>query len=773
MKSIKFLVITLFLVVTIYDAYGVNEHNTLGDSIKKERKIGLVLSGGGAKGLYHVGVIRALEQSGIPIDYVAGTSMGAIIGGLYAAGYSTEMMSSEFASSKISYWMSGEIDPKYSYYFKQMRRDASMLTLMFDTKRKKLVVPSGLVSTGQIDMAFVEYFSQANVICKGDFNKLMVPFRCVATDANKRKSLIFSKGNLGRAIRASMSIPFVFPPVVLNDSTVLYDGGITNNFPYQVVEKDFAPDIIIGSVCTEGNQNMEDISLSEQLSFFSMMNTSYELPKGNNLLIHRAIDVSMLDFSKVAQVVQMGYDDTMAAMDSIRALVGERRVWPYEVEKRRKEFVMSEPQLRFDSYTIAGLSSAQQKYVRKVLGIEKNAKSIYSFDKLRAEYFKLLSEGEVTSSFPEVQYDRTDGFFDMKLNMKTKPNLRLMFGGNISSTALNQAYIGIEYKKIGRMAQSYNLDGYFSPFYTSVIGATRFDFFVRRLPIYTQFDASINSYNYFRSNFGFISKGRSITYAKYRDDYVSLTVGTPLSRQVVLNVQFNGAVDDAQYYLNSNYHEHDPMDKSRFGFFGAKVEMERNSIANAYSNRGLMQSLSAIAIVGTEDFYPVAGVRPHSVRRSWFGANFTREEYFALPSVKWLSWGYYVNATVTDHPSFLNEYATNITSPQFAPNQHSKIVYLKEFRSPMFAAAGLMPSIDFSSKFYFKMSAYLFLPTDLNAIREGVKQRFRYIFDGSLVYQTLVGPVSLSVSKYDVNRNNWFLTFNFGYAIFNRKGLFY
>lgn len=125
------------------------------------QKVGLVMSGGGAKGLYHIGVMKALEENGIPIDYVSGTSMGSIIAGLYAIGYTPDQMAELFKSDRISYWMSGRIESEYLYYFKQRRPSAAMVTLRFDFRNPKKVarLPTNLIPSGQIDMAFVEFFS--------------------------------------------------------------------------------------------------------------------------------------------------------------------------------------------------------------------------------------------------------------------------------------------------------------------------------------------------------------------------------------------------------------------------------------------------------------------------------------------------------------------------------------------------------------------------------------------------------------------------------------
>ena len=227
------------------------------------QSVGLVLSGGGAKGLVHIGVIRALEEKGIPIDYIAGTSMGSIIGGLYTAGYTTEEMEAIFRSDEISLWMNGEVDSRYMYFFKKSQPNSTWLQINFslDSSLFTPTIPTNFISPKQMDLAFVEIMGAADAVSGGDFNRLMVPFRCNATDIGQRKEVIFRSGPLRDAGRASMSFPFVFKPLVL-DSCILYDGGMMNNFPTHIMEEDFHPDYTIGVIASQmfsSNPTEEDL----------------------------------------------------------------------------------------------------------------------------------------------------------------------------------------------------------------------------------------------------------------------------------------------------------------------------------------------------------------------------------------------------------------------------------------------------------------------------------------------------------------------------------
>lgn len=751
------------------------------------QKVGLVMSGGGAKGLYHIGVMKALEENGIPIDYVSGTSMGSIIAGLYAIGYSPDEMAEIFKSDRVYYWMSGKIEPGYLYYFRRKQPNAAMVSLRLDLKnsRKKVAyLPTNLIPSHQIDMAFVDFFSAANAHCGGDFDRLFVPFRCIATDAAQQREVVYRNGDLGKAIRASMTIPLVFKPLK-QDSTLLYDGGMYNNFPWQVLREDFAPDVLIGSKCTAGNSKPEEDNVVEQILALTMMHTDYELPSEDDILIEHAFeDVSTLDFSKVDYIIDRGYSDAIDAMPRILERIG-RRESPDSLAIRRRAYRDALPNLFFDRYDITGLNDNQKLYVRRMLDLDRKRKELnkpvraFDLEKFKDGYFRILSTGDIEGAYPDVTYDDSTRFFGLSVEMRTKPSFKVMFGGNISSTSMNQGYVGMEYHRIGRSLQTYNFDGYFSALYTSVALRGRTDFFLQS-PWAVDYGLNFNYYNYFKSNFGGLGKGNDLTYAKQIDMYATTALSMPVSRFSVLSLRLNGGSETYRYFQTADYGDDDKMDQTRFPFFGAKVEFDRNELNYLmYPTRGIRQSMSAIFIVGNEMFTPGSrsvALGENIVRsgesRHWFGLQFMREHYY--PVCKWFSFGYMVQGVWTTHPSFSDEYATNISSPAFTPTPHSRSVYIKDFRSRTFIGGGLLPTFEFGPKFYLKSGAYIFLPGDNNAVKENIHKRLRYIFNSSLVYQTAVGPVSLTLSKYDAtHKQNWFLTFNFGYMLFNKNGLFY
>lgn len=300
--------------------------------------VGLVLSGGGAKGIAHIGVIQALEENDIPIDYVSGTSMGAIVGGLYAAGYTPQEMMELLTGTGFSYWSSGKTDPAYVFYFSRDEPTSSMLTIPVapgDSTVRHSSVAASLISPLPMNFAFMELFAPYTAQCGGNFDRLFVPFRCVASDVEAQHKVVHSGGSLGDAIRTSMTFPIVFQPIRVN-GRLLYDGGIFDNFPVDVMSTDFAPDIMVGvdvSTPATGPQT----SLMDQIDKLVMHQQDYSMDPARGVKVKVDLhNFGLLDWEKAWQIYRIGYDTAMSMMDSIKGRIHTRvpavpvrpDVWP-------------------------------------------------------------------------------------------------------------------------------------------------------------------------------------------------------------------------------------------------------------------------------------------------------------------------------------------------------------------------------------------------------------------------------------------------------------
>jgi NTE family protein len=741
------------------------------------QSIGVVFSGGGAKGLYHIGILKALEENNIPIDYISGTSQGAIVAGLYASGYSPAEIERIFVSDQVKTWLSGEIESDYSFYFGQMEEDQSMLTLNLDLKAKKniAVLPINFIPSAQLDMAFNRFFAPVTAATGGDFDRLFIPFRCVATDVYNKREVIFRDGDLGRAIRASMTIPMVFEPLVI-DSVLLFDGGMVNNFPYQVLDEDFQPDLLIGGKCIVGKVEPDETNLPAVIEMITMARTDFDLPADRGILIDRVFDnVGLLDYSRAQYIIDAGYQDAMALMDSIRGRV-VRRVSPSAVHHRRLMFRSTLPELMFDDVRISGLTDDQSHYLRRMLrmGSDDGKTEPFTYDEFKSEYFKILSEGEVLSEYPQMSYDDTTGYFAIDLSLSTRPSLRVRVGGNISSAALNQAYLGIEYKVIARSAHSFRIDGNFSGLYTSVRAGWRTDFMLRG-PVYVDLFFNHNKYNY-RKGPQWAVFGR-YGYHDYADTYLSASFGVPLGRSSALQVRGNAGIDYFDYYQQPRvWDEALSSDRTRFRFVGAQIEATMRTLNyKLFATRGIWQSASVMAIRGEERFTAgptFEGEAPGSpTARNWFGGKYIREEYF--PIARWFSAGYLVEAAYISDPQLHNAHATNFILPGFTPIPYSQSLYMDKFRSDSYVGLGVMPTIEFTDNFYLKSGFYLFAPGDSFFDQGASGSKIRHIFSSSLVYQTPIGPASLTLTNFEETSRQWYVAFNLGFTLFNKRGLFY
>ena len=243
------------------------------DTIKAPRpKVGVVLGGGGAKGAAHIGVLKYIEEMGIPVDYVAGTSMGSIIGGLYAMGYTPDELAVLIANMNWSEYVGNSLDRSAMSPEMRKRNSTMFMNIPFGSngfmKGEKKPLSSYLPSAYVNNTALINLFNDLSIGYQEetDFNKLPIPFACVATDIATGKEVVIRHGSVPTAMRASMAIPGVFAPVLM-DQKVLVDGGLVNNFPADVL-KEMGADIIIGVEVSD----KQDTQLNEVPSLPAVLN---------------------------------------------------------------------------------------------------------------------------------------------------------------------------------------------------------------------------------------------------------------------------------------------------------------------------------------------------------------------------------------------------------------------------------------------------------------------------------------------------------------------
>lgn len=754
-----------------------------------EGKVGLVLAGGGAKGFYHIGVIKALEENNIPIDYVAGTSMGAIVGALYAAGYTPEQMEQLVLSGDVERWAMGHIDDKYRYYYLK-QRTPSRLAVYVDMKRDtvehkssvNLALPHSFINTTQIDMALVEIFGSANEACGGDFDRLMIPFLCVASDMNAHKEVIMREGNLPFAVRASMAYPMAYSPVTDDEGRVLVDGGCQDNFPWKPMKREFAPDFIVGSVCLESEQIARPSSSVEtQVMALVTKPTDYNLPAEDGITIFRNVDYSVFDFKSGSKIIELGYEDALERMEQIKSRLNTRRT-RVEVAQRREAFLDGCPDMRFGDLRINGLRKRQGEYARVLTGMEKlrdtTTRENLTIAQVKDKYLTLMATGSFTTSgFPRIHYDSLYGDYEIDINLSSKPSSKFLVGGNVSSTAFNQAFLGYNFTRLSRTSQNIYADLFLGPV-SSVIKVGGRTIFLRRTPMYFDYSIEASWLSTLRGTFGKITPSYSAIEARTVENFIHAGTGAAVGKKSIIELSANAGHNYFSYV--APYDEADsPHTHDRFRFAAMQLQYERSTLDKlTFATRGSHLSLSLIGVTG-RDRYENAMLNAlgefATQRRRWWGAKFQWEHYPGDWAKSRISTGYNIEAVYTNHPRFANDYATTLSSPRYTPIAHSKMVYMPEFFADTYIAAGLMPTFKLWDNLFLRVSAYAML-RDLTRMQEhmSVRDYMHYIGDLSLIYHSRIGPLSLSATKYNfTSRNNLYVMFNFGNPIFGKRGLYY
>lgn len=749
--------------------------------LSSAQRVGLVLSGGGAKGLAHVGVIQALEENGIPIDYIAGTSIGAIIGGMYAIGYTPDQMIDEFESEQFYQWSRGIIPEEFKYFYKKPEPDSRMFTLSFkhEENKLKLVLPSYFIPTHQMDIAFMSIYAPAEAKANNNFDSLMVPFRAVGADIYNKQARVFRDGSLSNAIRVSMTFPFYFRPIVI-DSLPLFDGGIYNNFPWDVMLNDFNPDVIIGSKVSQNSPLPGEMDAFLQLEHMIMHMTDFNIPDTLGIVIDSNVEnLSLLDFSKSREIAQQGYDATISLIDSIKKMV-PRTVSVKDVLVKRHNFIVDQPDLVFDKISVNGLTESQLEYVVRSI---RSQSSPTSFDHLKSEYFKFVSDIYIDRIFPTPIYNKETNLFDLDLNVTLQPELDLHFGGNISSSNLNQGFLGVDYKMFRKSPTVFSINSYFGRLYSSAQAKVRQDY-PTRIPFYLQLSGVLNRFDYYGSTTEPFFEDVKPPYLIKKERFARFQFGFPTSPNSQVSLKINAGENDYEYYQVDNFRLNDYPDHTFLNFSSVNLNYEKNTFTHlVYPTKGQNIVFRLGYVNAREEHKPGSTSQTTEqdfLYHEWTSLRFIAHKYYQI-TPKRLTLGGYLDLTYTDRPFFVNYSSTILSSPGFKPTPHSNTQFFQYFHADKYIGVGLLPVFNISNDFSFRTEFYLFQPykTILKNDQdftpyydEPFKNRF-FMSSASLVYHTPIGPLSASLHYYPNELNQFHFTVNFGYNLFNKSGLEY
>lgn len=425
----------LFCLISIF--YIQFSQNSYSQEKPKRPKIGLVLSGGGAKGFAHIGVLKVLEQAGVKIDFIGGTSMGAVIGGLYASGYKANQIDSIFKKTDFDALLNDFV-PRSSKNFYEKRND-ELYAFVLPFNKLKVGIPTAL-SKGMYNYNLLN-----ELTCKvrhiRDFNKLPIPFLCIASDIETGEEVVLNKGYLAEAMLASSAFPTLFSPVEI-DGRLFVDGGITNNYPIDEIKK-LGADIIIGvdvqDDLKDRNSLKDATKILVQISNLQMIEKMNKKISETDIYIKPDItEYGVISFDDGQTIIKKGEEAAFAQYEKIKIL-GDSLNSDY-----KKHTFLKIDSLNIEKIIINPLKNYTRTYVIGKLRFKQGTKICY--DDLKIGINNIIA----TQNFSTINYtlDKNKNNDDLHITLTENPiKTYLKFGLHFDGLYKTGALVNITHKK--------------------------------------------------------------------------------------------------------------------------------------------------------------------------------------------------------------------------------------------------------------------------------------------------------------------------------------
>jgi NTE family protein len=539
-------------------------------------KIGVTLSGGGAKGFAHIGILQAIDSAGLKVDYITGTSMGSVVGGLYASGYSGNKI--EEIARKLNWDILFSKAPQLNAIGIEEKDEFNKYALEVPFVDRKFKIGTGIIEGQELWLTFAELFYPVHNIT--DFSQLPIPFKCIATDLSTGDAVVMGNGNIITSIRASMAIPAVFTPVQYEGKTVV-DGGIVNNFPVLDV-KEMGADLVIGVNLNKGLDKAEDLKTSfdvlYQLAYFKDASTFEKHKNACDIYIMPNLeDYGATSFAASDSIIDIGkkygriyYQKFKRLADSLNSIYSPTPSVPNRLPEAQA--------LSIKSYSVEGLEHTTSKFFFGLLGL--NGNTSFSSRKFAesirtvygSRYYKKISYDFVTEH---------PGVTNVKFTVEENALTAVKFGLNYNTATNLSAIVNMtsrdlllrESRALATVAVSENPRLYLE--YYKYLGKHRkFGFNASYFkefmdyPLYSDFDLSetlrINdSYADFR-----------IQYSINRRSYLALNQQFNNSRiRTVETPEITFKMKDSYYHSFVSY-QYNNVDKKYFTANGWKIKAE-------------------------------------------------------------------------------------------------------------------------------------------------------------------------------------------------------
>jgi NTE family protein len=750
------------------------------------QKVGLVFSGGGAKGIAHIGVLKALEENNIPIDYITGTSMGAVIGAMYAAGYSPQEMEYIALSPEFQNWVNGKYKSDYSYYFDKKPQNPSFISAKMKIDSSfNLKLRSNIINDIPLNFALIELLSQASANAKDNFDDLFVPFRCIVSDVFSQKAIALKKGNLAEAVRGSMTVPLIYRPIKVDDKFV-FDGGLYDNFPVDIMKSDFNPDIIIGANVSSKNFNSYPSENDEKLMnkllmyIFLSKSDSNAVSKDGIYIEPNLKEYSSTNFKPVEEIIKHGYEATLADMPKIKEKI-KQRVNDDILLKKRRDFNKNNPFLKINGVQVSGLNSKQKTYVSNMLNYDNKQLSI---KEIKDGYYKLLGDDNFETIYPSLKFEPDSNYYKFDVLVQPERNLKIDIGGNISSRPISNAYIGLQYSFINKIAYTFSANFYSGRFYESAQGNVRLDF-PFKVPVFLETEFIYNNWNYYNTGKIFSDSYKPV-YVDQSDRRFGFKTGIPIAKNSILQAHYFFFRNTDWYSPTDNFTNGDVLDKTLFvgetiGLNYSKFKLNRKQYASdgSYLYFGLSyfngsESYNPGNILRNDPSYPT--IVQTKKDRDWVKFHFITEKYYPIKAKYTLA--YQIESVLSNRPKFSTYKSNLLSSNTFYPLSDSKSLFLENFRADNYLSVGIKNVFSVRKNMDLRLEGYIFQSfheANLKGLQEthfgDLFEKRRFVSSFGTIYHSPVGPIGLNFNYYDDPHKRFGFLFHIGYLLYNKRAL--
>lgn len=735
------------------------------------QKTGLVLSGGGASGFAHIGVIKALEEKGIPIDYITGTSSGALVGSMYACGMSPAEMEALVLSERFLQMATGKLPIQRQFFFQVPADDASTIDFSFakDSILKKSL-PTNFIKPALLDYEMMAILGTTGASTGDNFDNLFVPFRCVASDIIEKKTVVFSHGKLNEAVRASMTYPFYINPIRVNGQ-LLFDGGLYNNFPGDIMYKDFGPDYIIGSNVSANAPPPTEDDLISQITNMLVSYSNFTLPCEYGIIIEPNTSLNTFNFNNVKLAIDSGYAATLKNIEEIKKHIHDF-VTKEEIDIKRKAF-----KARIMSLNVRNVSINEKGNFLKKSILKKGDKEVLYPSLFEKRYFRAVALPQIEYLYPTLSLN-DDSTYTAHIHARKAKDFNIEVGGHFTSRPINTGYVGLNYYYIGPLALHAKVESYFGKFYGSVKTAVTiqlpFYYPISFTPYFVQ-----NRWDYYRSNSTFFEDVKP-AFLIQNEIYAGLKIKTPVGNKAIQEFDLRAYELKDSYYQTQYFNSTDTSDRTRFNGQMASWKIEKNTLnRKQFASSGTRLALQVRYVSGVERSKSGSTSQTdYDIRKKhdWISIQGELQEFFInKPS---FHLGIHAITVLTSQSLFSNYKASLLSSTAFSPVPDASTLFLEDYRSPQFMGVGTNMIFTFRKNFDIRLEVYYYQPFKKIILNDDGTFNYskfftgnRYLASGSVIYHSPIGPLRLTMNYFPLLKSPFLFQFSYGFVLFNERAI--